>query len=138
MYDTPPAIARPSRTWEVLCHAAALCGFIGIPLGNVFGPLIVWLMKRSESPEVEEHGKEALNFQISVSIYLFGLGALALGTFLFTILPVVGLIGLPLIFLMAGAAVVVAIANVVFIIIASVKASDGTPYRYPFNLRLIK
>ena len=57
------------RTWTALCHASALLGvFLHFP-GHLLGPLIVWLVKRGESPEIDAHGKEALNFQISMLIY---------------------------------------------------------------------
>jgi len=62
----PPAPATSSdiRTWCVLCHAAALLGLFFHFLGHLLGPLIVWLVKRGDSPEVDAHGKESLNFKI--------------------------------------------------------------------------
>jgi hypothetical protein len=57
------------RTWNILCHASALLGvFLHFP-GHLLGPLIVWLAKRDDSPEIDAHGKESLNFQISMLIY---------------------------------------------------------------------
>src|SRR5437870_12616755 len=68
----PPATSVSSsnvRTWNILCHASALLGvFMHFP-GHLLPPLIVWLMKRHESPEIDAHGKEAVNFQISMLIY---------------------------------------------------------------------
>ena len=69
----PPAVSAPAvtnvRTWNALCHASALLGvFLHFP-GHLLGPLIVWLAKRDDSPEIDAHGKEALNFQISMLIY---------------------------------------------------------------------
>ncbi len=69
----PPPLSAPAitnvRTWNGLCHASALLGvFLHFP-GHLLGPLIVWLMKRDDSPEIDAHGKEALNFQISMLIY---------------------------------------------------------------------
>jgi uncharacterized Tic20 family protein len=79
-----PSAPAPSlvsvRTWTALVHASALLGvFLHFP-GHVLAPLIVWLVKRDESPEIDAHGKEALNFQISMLIYnavaaVFCLGA---------------------------------------------------------------
>src|SRR5438876_8735377 len=57
------------RTWTVLCHASALAGLFFHFLGHLFGPLIVWLVKRGDSPEIDAHGKESLNFQLSMLIY---------------------------------------------------------------------
>ena len=64
-----PAVFSNVRTWNILCHASALLGvFLHFP-GHLLGPLIVWLAKRDDSPEIDAHGKEALNFQISMLIY---------------------------------------------------------------------
>jgi len=121
--DTPPPvspIASPdSRTWIVLCHASALLGLFFHFLGHIFGPLIVWLVKRGESAEIDAHGKESLNFQLSMLIY----DAVA------AILCLV-LIGIPILILLW-------VLNTVFVIIASVKASEGQLYRYPFTIRFI-
>ena len=114
-----PVTSSNTRTWLVLCHASALLGLFFHFLGHIFGPLIVWLVKRSESPEIDAHGKESLNFQISMLIY----DAVA------AILCFV-LIGFPILILLW-------ILNTVFVIIASIKASEGELYRYPFTIRFI-
>ena len=54
--------------WAMFAHLAAFAGFL-FPLGNIIGPLIVWLFKKDEFARVEDQGKESLNFQISISIY---------------------------------------------------------------------
>ena len=109
-----------TRTWCVLCHAAALTGVFLHAVGHIFGPLIVWLVKRADSPEIDAHGKESLNFQLSMLIY----------NVIAAILCLV-LIGIPILILLY-------ILNIVFVIVASIKASEGTLYRYPITIRLIK
>jgi uncharacterized Tic20 family protein len=118
----PPAPATSSdiRTSCVLCHAAALLGLFFHFLGHLLGPLIVWLVKRGDSPEVDAHGKESLNFQISMLIY----DAIA------AILCIV-LIGIPIL-------IALWVLNTVLVIIASIQASEGKFYRYPITIRLIK
>ena len=119
----PPPVSIPSsdiRTWCVLCHAAALLGLFFHFLGHLLGPLIVWLVKRGDSPEIDAHGKESLNFQISMLIY----DAVA------AILCIV-LIGIPIL-------IGLWILNTVLVIIASIQASEGKFYRYPITIRLIK
>jgi uncharacterized Tic20 family protein len=115
------------KNMAMFCHLSALAGGLvgaltGIPLpfGNVVGPLIIWLMKKDTMPMVNEHGKEVLNFQITVSIAVTA----CLITF-FLILPI---------FL----AIVIAIAALVLTIIGTIKASNGELYRYPFTWRVIK
>jgi len=127
--ETPPLPAdqRPTstpitsevRTWCVLCHASALLGLFFHFLGHLLGPLIVWLVKRGDSPEIDAHGKESLNFLLSMLIY----DAIA------AILCIV-LIGIPIL-------IILWIMNTVFVIIASIRASEGQFYRYPLTIRFL-
>jgi uncharacterized protein len=114
-----PSTSSDVRTWCVLCHASALLGLFFHFLGHLGGPLIVWLMKRGDSPDIDANGKESLNFQISMLIYE------AVAAILCFVL-----IGIPILVLLW-------ILNTVFVIIASVKTSDGKFYRYPFTIRFI-
>jgi uncharacterized Tic20 family protein len=102
----------------MLCHLSALAGLL-IPLGTIIGPLVVWLVKKNELPSVDAHGKESLNFQISMAIY-----------FIVSAILMVIVIGFLLM-------IAVAVADIVFVIIASVKASNGQPYRYPLTIRFL-
>ena len=123
----PPNPESQARTWNMLCHLSALAGFIGVPLGNILGPLLVWQLKKNEFPSVEIHGKAALNFQITVTLaVLIGGAVMVLGMlfcFGWLLLPVVILIGL---------------AGLIFPIIAGIKASNGEDYKYPWSLELVK
>ena len=114
-----PARSTDVRTWCVLCHASALLGLFFHFLGHLLGPLIVWLVKRGESPDIDAHGKESLNFQISMLIYDAIAGILC-----------IILIGIPIL-------IILWVLNTVLVIIASIKASEGKLYRYPFTIRLI-
>ncbi|MGB8341715.1 MAG: DUF4870 domain-containing protein [Chthoniobacterales bacterium] len=123
METIPPTSSVTSsnaRTWCVLCHASALLGLFFHFLGHIFGPLIVWLLKRGDAPEIDAHGKESLNFQLSMLIY----DAAAV------ILCFV-LIGIPIL-------IVLWVLNTVLVIVASIKASDGELFRYPLTIRFIK
>ena len=111
---------KQARMWAMLCHLAALGGFI-IPFGgNIIGPLVVWLIKKNESPLVDENGKEALNFQISMTIYLAG-------AFLLSLIGIGLLLLIPL-----------GIANLILVVMACVKVNNGEAYKYPITIRLIK
>jgi uncharacterized protein len=112
-------LTREERNWAMLSHLLALVGYFVIPFGNVIAPLIIYLMKKDESPFVADQSRESLNFQISLSIYALISGVL-----------IVILIG----FLLLG---VIWVAGVALTVIASVKASNGEAYRYPLTLRLI-
>lgn len=115
-----PQVSKDEQNWAMGCHLAALAGFL-VPFGNIIGPLVIWLMKRAEMPLVERHGKEALNFQITVSI-----------AFLICVSLMFVLIGIPLMF-------VVGIGALILTIMAAVKVSNGElDYKYPFAIRLLK
>ena len=110
--------SKDERTWSVVVHLSALSALI-IPFGHVLGPLVIWLIKRADLPMVDRHGKEALNFQITVTI----------ASFLCGLLFFVG-IGLILLF-------VLLVADAVLVIMAAVKTSRGEAFRYPLTWRLI-
>ena len=112
-------LTKEERNWGMLAHLLALAGYIIVPLGNVVAPLIVYLVKKDESPFVADQSRESLNFQISMSIYMLISSVL--------IIVLIGILLLP-------AAWVV---GVILTIIASVKAANGEAYRYPLTIRLI-
>jgi uncharacterized Tic20 family protein len=110
---------QDERTWGMLAHLAAFAFFI-CPLGNLLGPLIVWLIKRDQSAFVADQGKEALNFNISVLM-----AALVCGVLVFILVGI--LLGVALFLFWLA-----------MTIVAAIKASEGIRYRYPFTLRLVK
>lgn len=114
-----PEPDQNAKTWGMLAHISSLSGLI-IPFGNLIGPLVVWQMKKNEHPFIDDQGKESVNFQILMAIALIVSGLLICVFIGFFILPVVLLLQL------------------IFEIIAGVKANNGEPYRYPFNIRFIK
>ena len=118
MSDAPQA-SKEEQNWAMICHLSALAGFL-FPFGNIIGPLIVWLVKRAEMPLVDFHGKEALNFQITVTI------AMAVSALLIFVL--IGFV------LMA----IVVIGALVLTIRAAIKVSNGElDYTYPWSIRLL-
>jgi len=112
-------VDQQERTLASLVHLLAFAGLI-FPFGHVLGPLVLWLVKRSDYPGFfDANGKESVNFQISVTIYLFVAGIL--------LLLLVGVVLIP----------VIVIVDIVFVIIAAVKANQGELYRYPMSIRFI-
>jgi hypothetical protein len=124
------------RSWAMLCHIAVFLAIV-IPFGHVVGPLVVWLVKKDQYPLVDDQGKEALNFQLTMTIF-------------FIILLIVFVVGLlsfiagdfngdfPLTFLYSGLALfALGIINLVFIIIAAVRSYRGEKYRYPVSIRFV-
>ncbi len=110
----------------MVCHLSALLGLLVPWVGGAVGPLVVWLVKRHDHPAIDAHGKESLNFQISILIYATVLSLLAVAT-------MVILIG----FLFMALALVVWVLGMIFAVVAAVKASNGEFYRYPFTIRFL-
>jgi uncharacterized Tic20 family protein len=117
---TASPISQEERTWALAAHLSALVGYVMIPLGNIIAPLVIWLIQKDKMPFVDDQGKEALNFQISMSIY-----AIACVPFVFF------LIGIPML-------LAVGLVGIVFLIVAAIKANEGIHYRYPLTIRFIR
>lgn len=121
----PPGAGLPSmpdhqaRQWAMLCHISAFAGLL-IPFGNIGGPLLFWLLKRNDHPLVDDNGREAVNFQISITIYLA--------------------VSVVLVFVLIGFLLLIALGIfwIVMVIIASIRANDGHSYRYPLTIRFIR
>jgi uncharacterized protein len=112
-------LSETERNWAMFCHLAAFAGFF-VPFGGVIGPLVIWLSKRDDSTWVNENGKASLNFQLSMLMYMILVIPLCLI-----------LIGIPLL-------IILGTLKIVFIIIASVKASKGQEFKYPLAIPFIQ
>ena len=124
-------VGSEERGWAMAAHLCGLLwilgggGLIFLPFGGlalftILGPLIILLSKGQSMPFVAAQAKESLNFQITV--WLLGL--------IFALLAIV-LIGFALLWILG-------VVNLVLVIIAAIRVSDGAPYRYPISLRLVK
>ncbi|MRJ19007.1 DUF4870 domain-containing protein [Pseudomonas haemolytica] len=114
-----PAPSKEVRQLAMLCHFAAFAGLV-FPFGSLLGPLILWQFKKDVDPLIDDQGKEALNFQITVAIawlVCLVLGFVVIGFLLMTVLVIGALI---------------------LTIIAGIKANKGIAYRYPWTWRLVK
>lgn len=112
-------LSEDESTWGMLVHLSSLSGFF-LGAGWIIAPLIIYMAKRDEMPYLEQEGKKALNFQITMLI-------LGIISGILTII-LVGILGL----------IAVGIMQIIFPIIAGLKARDGVEYRYPFSYEFIK
>lgn len=128
-----PAPLRPEeeRTFATLIHLSGLLWLLGFP--GVVGVLLIWLLKRDQSAFVDVHGKEALNFQISLILYGIAIGGVALIGFFLTVV----LVGFVLLIPAMIASVALLILQIVTSILAAMEANRGAYYRYPLTLRLV-
>ena len=114
----PPPVGAPSsedRTLALITHLSCI-------LLSFIVPLVIWLTNKDKSGKdwLNDQAKEALNFQITIAIgwvIAVALSAIAIGFLLYPVLWIV---------------------NLIFCILAAMKANEGVAYRYPFALRLIK
>jgi uncharacterized protein len=124
-------VSSEERGWAMAAHLCGLLwllgggGLIFLPFGGlalftILGPLIILWSKGQSMPFVAAQAKEALNFQITV--WLLGL--------IFAVFTIV-LIGFALLWILG-------IVNLVLVVVAAIRVSDGAPYRYPFSWRLVK
>jgi len=112
-------LTETERNWSMLCHLSAFAGFF-FPFGGIIGPLICWLSRKDESEWVNINGRNALNFQLSILLYM--------------------VLAIPLCFIIIGFPIiaVLSVLKVVCIIIASVKAPKGELFRYPLSIPFIQ
>ena len=120
--NQPPVVPPNPSTDNSLAVVTQLLGFAGFvfPMGNILAPLVLWLIKRTDSPYLDRIGKEAINFQISYTIY-----AIVAGLLCFVL---IGFLIFPILF----------VAWVVLMVMAAVKTSNGEEYKYPFTIRLLQ
>lgn len=118
--ESPSVIPQDERLFAAACHFAGLPIFVTMAGANIIAPLVIWLIKKDTMPFVNEHGKESLNFQLTLLI-----GYVISAVLVYFCIGIV----------MIGALVIV---QIVFPLIAGIKAYDGQSYRYPMTIRMIQ
>lgn len=112
-------LSESERNWAMFCHLSTFSSLI-IPFGGIIGPLICWSAKKNESVFVDQNGKAALNFQLSMLLY--------------------SIICIPLMFIIIGFVLFgsLLVIELVCVIIASIKAAQGEDYKYPICIPFIQ
>jgi hypothetical protein len=101
-----------ARNMAMLCHLFGLVGFIG--------PLVIWLNEKDKHEFVNMHGRAVMNYQVSMMLYVIGSWLLC---FVF--------IGIPILLALI-------IMHIIFVIMGTVKASQGRKYDYPIAIGFLK
>ncbi len=147
-------VDKQQKNIATFIHLSTFSRFV-IPLGNFVGPIILWMTNKEKSEFIDEHGKQAINFQISILLYSIIIGTLTIPFFFFKFFSGLDYIDFngwcdfhinigkpsPLLYIGGGLgalAVIGFILELVFIIKASLKARDGEYYKYPFTINFIK
>ena len=110
--------SRDARLWAMWCHLGALVGYVLIPFGSIIVPAIIWLTKRGSDPFIDAHGRESLNFQVTLILYI------VVAVILCVVL--VGFVLVPILY----------IGGIILTIHAAIHANDGRPYYFPFTIRM--
>ena len=113
------ALKKDETMWATFCHLGGLFGFI-FPFGNIVVPILIWGILKDENPFVDDQGKEVVNFQISLTLYLIASA--------FLILVLIGFAALIGLF----------IFSLVVTVRGAIEASKGHRYRYPLTIRFIQ
>lgn len=114
----PKNANQKENDWATLCHLLALTGLF-FPFFNIGAPLVMWLLKKDESYNLDQHGREVLNFQISWTIYIF-----------ISFILVFVLVGLFMLFILV-------LSSIILSVIGALKARQGELYRYPITIRFL-
>ena len=113
-------LTESERNWSMLCHLSAFAAFLFPFGGGIIGPLICWMSKRDESLWINENGKAALNFNLSILLYMVLISPLI---FIVIGIPLIGMLFL---------------FKYIFIVIASIKAGKGEEFKYPLSIPFIQ
>lgn len=149
-------LSNHHKNVAAVIHLSALSKFI-FPLGNFIMPLIFWTMNKDKSDFVDKHGKQAINFQLSILLYTFLIGSITIPLFLFGVLNHIDFpefwqtydfdfhlsshdsYNVVIFTILTGILLVAAfLLEIIFIIIATGKANEGKPYKYPLTINFLK
>jgi len=144
------------KNLAAIIHLSALSKFI-FPLGNFILPIILWTINKDKSDFIDKHGKQAINFQLSILIYTIIIGCLSIPLFLFGVINTFDFpefwnvydfdfhlsrrdnFNFIIISILAGLLVLAAfVLEIIFIVIATGKANKGEPYKYPITINFLK
>ncbi len=130
-----------------IIHISSFASWIGLPLGSVLGPLFTWMIWRKQSQFVDENGKEAMNFNISLLLYQIIILIIGLIFFLSPLLRIANkndtdtfnlILSLPGLWLLVAGLGLISLFRLIMILVAVIKSGNGELFRYPLTIRLIK
>lgn len=147
-------ITTHQRNIATFIHLSTFTRFI-FPFGNFIAPIVLWSLNKDKSDYIDHHGKQAINFQMSILIYALIIGLITVPFFVFGLFSHFDFLDIntfnnitinvtkpsPLLYIggaLGGLAVVGFILELIFILLASIKARDGQNYKYPLTINFIK
>ncbi|TYB77103.1 DUF4870 domain-containing protein [Bizionia myxarmorum] len=147
-------IENHQKNIATFIHLSTFSRFL-IPFGNFIGPILLWIMNKDKSEFVDQHGKQAINFQISILLYAIIIGMITIPFFIFNLISGFDFLNInafdniqinitkpsPLLYITGGLgflAVVGFILELIFIVKAALSARDGHEYNYPLTIKFLK
>ena len=122
-------VTQNDKNYSTITHLSGFAGWF-FPFGNIIAPLLLWIAKKNESSYIDSHGKVAVNFQLSILLYCLLLVILIIPITIFTL-------GLGLVAVLVGFIPAI-ILKIILIISASIKATNGEFYHYPYTIDFVK
>lgn len=123
-YVAETQVTDEERGWAIAAHLSTMAG-TAIPCGNILAPLVIWLIHRDKSSFVSKHAWEAVAFQIGVALAIIVLVLFAFVTF-----------GPGIVLALFGIFALL-IADMVYMILASIRASERKIWEYPLTTRFV-
>src|SRR5210317_1830727 len=151
-------ISQHNKNIAALTHLSALSKFI-IPLGNFILPIVLWTLHKDKSEFIDQNGKQIINFQISILIYSVIIGAITIPLFALGILEHIELLDIingmhhninldindeasfqliALVIVIIIIAILISVFEIILIILATTRASNGDIYKYPLTINFLK
>ncbi|MGY0392832.1 DUF4870 domain-containing protein [Bizionia sp. KMM 8389] len=135
-------------------HLSTFTRFI-IPFGNLIGPLTLWVINRDKSEFIDQHGKQAINFQISILLYALLIGMITVPFFIFNLISGFNILDIdtfnsihinltkpsPLLYITGGLgflAIIGFVLELALIVKAALTARDGDVFKYPLTIHFLK
>ena len=111
---------KEDRQFLMLIHISQLAGLIIPSAGSIIVPLVMWISKKDEIFDLDRHGKDIINFQLSMFIW--------------------GAISLILVFILIGwiPLIIVGLISIIYPVINALRVSEGRPYHYPLTFKFLK
>ncbi len=114
----PAALEQQARQWGFLLHISVLAGFV-LPLAGLIVPIVIWQLKKPTIPGIDEHGKNVVNWIISLIIYA-----------VVSVILTFAIIGIPLL-------IALGVVSIVSPIVAAIKANNGVFWKYPLSISFL-
>lgn len=133
IFDKNQQVNSSAKNWAVIAHLSAFLGYI-IPLGHIFGPFLIYQLKKDSSDFVKENARAAFNFQVSLTLYIL----LASIIFVMAIIYLVQSVPLLTFGFLFTPIILFYVIELLLILKGVNSASSGRVHKYPFTINFLR